>query len=136
MSVVNVNNSKFDYRKLPRNSELKNKARELRKAGNLAEVVFWQSFKDKSQLGFDIDRQYIIGNYIVDFFIAELGLVFEIDGQSHDNKGDYDENRELYLKNLGLEIVHFTDRQIRYQLMEVKQIVLDCVKNRICELIK
>ena len=126
--------NKFDYRNLPRNDSLKNKARELRKAGNLAEVVFWQNFKDKRQLGFDIDRQYIIGNYIVDFFIAELGLVFEIDGQSHEGKGNYDEARESFLKNLGLEIIHFTDKQIRYEINDVKQSVLDCVHNRMKQL--
>ncbi len=121
--------NKFDYRNLPRNDGLKHQARELRKAGNLAEVVFWQSVKDKRQLGFDIDRQYIIGNYIVDFFIADLGLVFEIDGGSHDSKGNYDETRELFLKDLGLEIIHFTDKQIRYQISDVKQTILDCIKN-------
>ena len=108
----------------------------MRKAGNLAEVVFWQSFKNKRQLGFDIDRQYIIGNYIADFFIAELGLVFEIDGGSHHSRGNYDEVRELFLKDLGLEIIHFTDKQIRYQISDVKQTVLDCIKNRVNYLMK
>ena len=128
--------NKFEYRNLPRNDNLKNKASELRRAGNLAEVIFWQNFKDKNQLGFDIDRQYIIGNYIVDFFIPELGLVFEIDGQSHDSQGSYDETRELFLKNLGLEVIHFTDKQIRYQITDVKQIILDCINNQVNKLIK
>lgn len=126
--------NKFDYRNLPRNDSLKNKARELRRAGNLVEVIFWQNFKKKQEIGFDIDRQYIIGNYIVDFFIAELGLVFEIDGQSHEGKGNYDEARESFLKNLGLEIIHFTDKQIRYEINDVKQSVLDCVHNRMKQL--
>jgi|SRR6185437_9785808 len=126
----------FNYRKLPRNISLTNKARELRKAGNLAEVIFWQTFKNKAHLGFDIDRQYIIGNYIVDFFITELGLAFEIDGQSHDSKGNYDEARELFLKGLGLEIIHFTDKQIRYQIADVKLIVVDCIKNRVSALME
>jgi very-short-patch-repair endonuclease len=128
-------NNLFDYTKLPKNYNLKTKARELRKAGNLAEVIFWQTFKDKENLGFDIDRQYIIGNYIVDFFIAELGLVFEIDGQSHDTKGDYDAEREQYLSELNLKIIHFSDRQIRYQINEVKLIVMNCIENRCIEFI-
>jgi len=55
----------------------------LRKQGILSEVLFWEAFKDKEKIkGYDIDRQVIIGNFIVDFFIAELGLVVEIDGNS------------------------------------------------------
>jgi len=76
----------FDFYKLPKNKALTSKARELRTAGNLSEVIFWQTFKNKKQLGWDIDRQVIIGNYIVDFFVAELGLVFENYGYSHDLK--------------------------------------------------
>jgi len=40
------------------------RVKELRKAGNLAEVLFWKTFKDKKKLGFDIDRQVIIGQYL------------------------------------------------------------------------
>ncbi|MBP1163359.1 very-short-patch-repair endonuclease [Chryseobacterium sp. PvR013] len=34
----------------------------------------------------DFDRQRIIGNYIVDFYVKTLGLIIEIDGSSHDEK--------------------------------------------------
>lgn len=79
----------------------------------MSEVLFWQVFKNNEQLGFDIDRQVIIGNYVVDFFISELGLVVEIDGQSHDLKGEYDQNREKYLRNLSLEVIHYKDVEIK-----------------------
>ena len=75
--------------------------KDLRKAGNLSEVIFWQTFKDKQKLGFDIDRQVIIGNYIVDFFIPELGLVFEIDGSSHDDRVEYDAERDSFVARVG-----------------------------------
>lgn len=42
----------------------------------------------------DFDRQRIIGNYIVDFYVKTLGLVIEIDGSSHENKEEYDQKRE------------------------------------------
>lgn len=59
---------------LPYNANLKNKARELGKAGNLSEVLFWKRVKGKQFLGLDFDRQKIIGNYIVDFFIKDIGV--------------------------------------------------------------
>ena len=52
----------------------------------------------------DFDRQRVIGNYIVDFYIKQLGLVVEIDGSSHIDKEEYDTIRENYLKSLNLKI--------------------------------
>ena len=97
------------YYSLPYNSSLTECAKELRKAGSLPEALFWKEIKNKKLEGLDFDRQKIIGNYIVDFFCAELGLVVEIDDKaSHDWKREYDENRDKYLENLGLKVIHLT----------------------------
>jgi very-short-patch-repair endonuclease len=121
---------KYNYSKLPKNPKLKSKAKELRKAGVLSEVLFWLAFKDKKLLGYDIDRQVIIGNYIVDFFIPELGLVFEIDGDSHNDKGEYDIRRENFLKSLHLEIVHFEDIAVKKAMDGVVGQVMLSIQNR------
>ncbi|MGQ4006258.1 DUF559 domain-containing protein [Francisellaceae bacterium CB300] len=89
-------------KKLPYNPKLKQRAKELRKAGNLSEVLLWNRLKRKQFLKLDFDRQKIIGNYIVDFYCPNLGVVIEIDGSSHDNKEGYDRIRDEYLKGLGL----------------------------------
>lgn len=52
----------------------------------------------------DFDRQRVIGNFIVDFYIKQLGLVIEIDGSSHDDKVEYDKAREEFLITLGLKV--------------------------------
>jgi very-short-patch-repair endonuclease len=87
---------------LPYNADLKSRTRALRKGYNYAEVVFWKQVRNGEFWNIDFDRQRIIGNYIVDFYVKKLGLIVEIDGESHNNKEDYDEKRENYLKNLGL----------------------------------
>lgn len=120
----------YNYSELPKNPRLKIKAKELRKAGVLSEVLFWLAFKDKKLLGYDIDRQVIIGNYIVDFLIPELGLVLEIDGESHNYKGEYDIIRENFLKSLHLEIVHFEDIAIKKAMDGVVGQVVLSIKNR------
>jgi very-short-patch-repair endonuclease len=103
---------KYFKLKLPFNPKLKDRARELRKAGNLAEVVLWQQIKNKQLNNLDFDRQKIIGNYIVDFFCQEHGLIIEINGSSHDNKLEYDIQRELYLKGFSLKVLNFTDKEV------------------------
>ena len=111
-----VSNKVVKWHQLPYNPKLKEKARALRKAGILSEVLFWQQVKNKQFLGLDFDRQKIIGNYIVDFYCKDLGIVVEIDGVSHDYKGDYDKNREEYLKSLGLRVIHILDKDIKKNL--------------------
>jgi len=85
---------KFKEKKirLPYDARLRTRARELRKAGNLSEVILWKAVRDKQFLGLDFDRQRIIGHYIVDFYIKRLGIVVEIDGSSHIEKEEYDQD--------------------------------------------
>ena len=104
------------YKSLPYNPKLKERAKQLRKAGNLSEVLFWNQVKRKKFLALDFHRQKIIGNYIVDFYCPKLNLVIEIDGSSHNDKIEYDEERERYLKSLNLEMLHFTDKDIKHNL--------------------
>ncbi|MDR2201226.1 MAG: endonuclease domain-containing protein [Clostridiales bacterium] len=104
------------YQDLPYNVQLKGRAAELRKAGNLSEVLLWRQIKSGQINGWDFDRQKIIGDYIVDFYCANCRTVIEIDGESHDYKGEYDERRDAYLKKLGLNVIHIDDKEIKRNL--------------------
>ena len=104
---------------LPYNSRLKERAKGLRKAGNYPEVVFWQQVHKRKFHSIDFDRQRIIGSYIVDFYIKTLGLVIEIDGESHNDKESYDEKREAYLVSLGLKVFRTNDLNILHDLENV-----------------
>ncbi len=89
---------------LPFNPNLKEKAKQLRQARNLSEVLFWKQVTKGGFHNIDFDRQRVIGNYIVDFYVKRFGLVIEIDGSSHDSKMEYDIEREAFLKQLGLKV--------------------------------
>jgi very-short-patch-repair endonuclease len=104
---------------LPYNPKLKALLNEKRKAGILSEVIFWKQVRAKSFHHIDFDRQRIIGNYIVDFYVKKLGLIVEIDGWSHDVKKDYDEIRQKYLESLGLKIFRVTDFDVKNNLSVV-----------------
>ncbi|AZA58075.1 endonuclease domain-containing protein [Chryseobacterium shandongense] len=104
---------------LPYNPQLKPLLSGKRKAGILSEVVFWKQVRAKSFHQLDFDRQRIIGNYIVDFYVKTLGLIIEIDGWSHDNKEIYDEVRQQYLESLGLTIFRITDFDVRNNIAVV-----------------
>ena len=108
-----------NYMALPYNPALKQRARELRRAGNLSEVLLWNQIKNKQFLGLDFDRQKIIGNYIVDFYCAEKSIVLEIDGSSHDEKVEYDAKRDAFLQGLGLTVIHIADSDVKNNLSGV-----------------
>ncbi|MDQ7017007.1 MAG: DUF559 domain-containing protein [Gammaproteobacteria bacterium] len=108
-----------NYLSLPYNPKLKQRARALRKAGNLAEVLFWNQVNKKRFKGLDFDRQKIIGNYIVDFYCANIQLVVEIDGSSHDDKQEYDALRDAYFRGLDLMVIHLSDGDVKQNLDEV-----------------
>ncbi len=101
---------------LPHNPDLNQLARDKRKAGILSEVLFWQQVHQKKFHGIDFDRQRIIGNYIVDFYIKTLGLVVEIDGCSHDKKVEYDAKRQRYLESCGLRVYRIKDYDVKHNL--------------------
>ena len=103
---------KSNFTQLPYNSHLTKLLPEKRKTGILCEVLFWKQVHRGKFHGIDFDRQRIIGNYIVDFYVKNLGLVVEIDGWSHDVKKEYDEKRQHYLESIGLKVFRISNHDI------------------------
>ncbi len=121
--IVTYINNKPIYRQkidvLPKNKDLLSRARALRKAGVLSEVIFWKQVHKGTFWTLDFDRQRIIGNYIVDFYVKSLGLIIEIDGSSHNDKEEYDQKRENYLKSLHLKVYRISDTDVKYNIEKV-----------------
>ncbi len=112
---------------LPKNKNLKDRARTLRKAGVLSEVIFWKQVRNKSFHQFDFDRQRIIGNYIVDFYIKSLGLAIEIDASSHDFKEEYDDKRQQYLESLNVMVYRIADFRVKNDIDNVMKELEDYI---------
>ena len=94
------------------NPKLKDNAQTLRKNMTKEERHLWYDFlKD---LPVTINRQKVIGNYVVDFYCAQEKLIIELDGNQHylDKGKKYDEKRDAYLKSLGYTIVRYTNLDI------------------------
>lgn len=89
---------------LPYDPHLKALTKEKGEMEFYLKFLFWKQVRNKSFHHIDFDRQRIIGNYIVDFYVKTLGLVVEIEGVSHDFKQEHDLERTNFLQNLGLKI--------------------------------
>jgi very-short-patch-repair endonuclease len=112
---------------IPYNPKLKELARELRKNSTLSEVLLWLKIKGKV-MGVEFHRQVPIDNFIVDFYCHELMLAIEIDGSSHDEKQDYDQNRQLILENLGVKFIRFSDIDVKQKMGWVLEELMICVE--------
>ena len=89
--------------------------------------MFWKQVRARSFHKIDFDRQRIIGNYIVDFYVKTLGIVVEIDGNSHDFKEEYDEIRQKFLENLGLKVFRITDFDVKHHFSFVMKDLEDYI---------
>ena len=60
-----------------------NKARNLRKKQTPQEIMTWARLRNRGFLNLKFRRQYLVGDYIVDFVCFDKKLIVEIDGWQH-----------------------------------------------------
>ncbi|MFI4956929.1 MAG: endonuclease domain-containing protein [Gammaproteobacteria bacterium] len=106
-------------------SDLKPFARELRKKQTPAEQLLWHYLRKKQVLNTRFSRQNPIGPYIVDFFAKEVKLVIEVDGSQHYDLEHlkYDQDRDQYLRSLGLRILRFNNLSVLKNTETVMNII-------------
>lgn len=97
---------------MERNTSLTKLARQLRKNQTKEEALLWYNFLSKCPLRFH--RQYVIGNYIVDFYCHQAKLVIELDGSQHfESVGQKkDAQRDGYLQGLGLTVLRIPNNAV------------------------
>ena len=115
---------------MEQNQDLKKYAQALRKNQTREEGLLWYCFLSRYPLRFR--RQYIIGNFIADFYCHKAGLVIELDGSQHydPQKMEYDRKRTDYLEAQGLKVLRFTNTDIQQRLRGVCEAIDIAVKER------
>ena len=99
---------------------LKENAKANRNNMTEAESAFWSLAKG-SGLGEKCRRQYIIGEYIVDFFFRKSMLIVELDGGYHFTEEQQKEDaiRQDWLEHMGYKVLRFTNEQILFNTESV-----------------
>lgn len=100
-------------------------ARELRKNMTAAEKELWMCLRNKGFCGYTFRRQHAIKFYIADFYCHQLKLVIEVDGSVHEDAEvkEHDQNRDAELRNLGLMVIRFTNREVTEDMEYVLQTI-------------
>ena len=96
-------------------------ARNNRSNQTPAEEKLWSRISKRQLNGIKFRRQFPIGKYIVDFYSHAKKLVIEIDGYIHDEKHEYDKNRDQYLTACGYTVLRFPNSEIGTNIETVLQ---------------
>ena len=110
---------------IPYNKKLVANAQELRKNMTPEEKHLWYDFLKK--LPYNVHRQHNIGNYIVDFYIAEKKIVIELDGLQHLSREhkEEDEKRDSNLSLWGIKVLRYSNDAVRNQFRFVVEDILE-----------
>lgn len=95
-----------------------------------AEKKLWVEVLRKKQTGHIFLRQKPIFRFIADFYCSKLRLAIEIDGGSHIGKMGRDKNRDKFLKQIGIDTIRFSNKEVINNIDEVKNKILSLVKGR------
>ena len=82
-------------------------------------------------LPYTVNRQKVIGSYIVDFYIDSAKLVIEIDGSQHyePEGAKSDAVRDTYLANRGLTVLRYSNADVNQRF----DAVCEDIRNRLKE---
>jgi very-short-patch-repair endonuclease len=96
-----------------------------------AEIYLWKRLQGKQINNAQFNRQKIIGNYIVDFYCAKARVVVELDGGQHYSViGQIkDKKRDDFLKEQGLRVLRFSDREVFENLEGILIRILEYTKS-------
>ncbi len=83
----------------------RDRARQLRQESTLFEQSFWLQVRGGHFSGFKFRRQQPLGPYIADFVCQQARLVVELDGSQHAEAGEYDHNRDAWLREEGYRVL-------------------------------
>ncbi len=115
------------------NKELVPRAKELRREMTKEERHLWYDFLRTYPVRFC--RQKVLGNYIADFYSAQAKLIIELDGSQHyqDDHLLKDEERTSFLKQYGLAVIRFSNKEIHDHFQGVCEWIDQSVKKRMRE---
>ncbi len=104
---------------MEKQQKMLSRSQKLRKDMTKEEKKLWYQFLRKYPVQFR--RQYIIGNYIVDFYCYQARLIVELDGSQHYEPAEKakDAIRTAYLESQGLQVVRYSNLDVDHRFRSV-----------------
>ena len=115
---------------MEQNQKLTPLAQTLRKNQTKEENLLWYKFLRRYPHQFR--RQYVIGDYIVDFYCNKAKLAIELDGSQHYDmlQKEKDMLRTGYMETLGIKVLRFSNLEVLRQFRAVCEAIDTAVTER------
>ena len=104
------------------------RAKQLHREMTPAETKLWAHLRAHRMGDVHFRNQHAIGNYIVDFCAPRKKLIIELDGSQHLEQEEYDEERSVFLKSKGYQILRFWNNNVLNNTDSVLTVIWDTLK--------
>lgn len=94
----------------------------MRKEPTPFEHALWLQLRASRLAGLKFRRQTVIGGVIVDFFCPAIGLIVEVDGDTHDDAADA--RRDAWLVERGFMVLRFANADIGRNMTGVLEVIV------------
>lgn len=113
------------------NPNLKSNSQTLRKNMTKEEKHLWYDFL--KNIPYTVNRQKVIGDYIVDFYCASANIVIEIDGIQHKQKEnkEKDVERDLFFERIGIKVLRYPNINVNMSFNAICEDILKNIEERI-----
>jgi very-short-patch-repair endonuclease len=115
----------------PFRQTLTRRAQSMRREPSLAERKLWSYLRNDQFMGLRFRRQFRIGVYVADFYCAKVKLVVELDGDSHSDQVEYDNDRTDFLNGHGIHVIRFTNFDVIENIEGVLDALGGCCASRL-----
>jgi very-short-patch-repair endonuclease len=94
------------------------------------EGVIWNSIKNEKFHKIKFRKQFVIGEYIIDFYAPKYKLAIELDGANHFTDAGIvkDNERDDYLNEQGIAVLRFENGSVTKNIKTVLDLILEKVK--------
>ena len=101
------------------NPQLRGNAQKLRREMTKEERRLWYDFL--KHLPITVNRQKVVGRFIMDFYCASAKLAIELDGSQHYEDAGLasDRERDRALNQLGITVVRYSNEDVNRNFDEV-----------------
>lgn len=114
-------------------SKITENAQENRRNMTKEERRLWYDFLKK--LDVNVNRQKVVGNYILDFYISQCKIAIELDGSQHykEENREYDKERDRFLNKNGIKVIRYTNIDVNKNFMGVCADILKNIEMYSCK---
>jgi very-short-patch-repair endonuclease len=108
------------------------RARKLRKAMSLPEVLLWQRLRPRPH-GVKFRAQHPTGDYTLDFYCSDARLAIEIDGRIHDHPDqvEHDRRRDDWAASHGIDTLRVPASEVLANVDRAAEAIVEYTRARL-----